>query len=98
MALPAAFAVVRRIGGHVTTTLSGSVGIPVPDGANGMWIQARVQDVYIRFDGAPASANGGFQLRAGDPPVLLVLPSGSGITAVQGASGAILESQGVYIE
>lgn len=76
MALPANFASVRIIGTHITTALSGSTNVAVPANANGMWVQARVQDVYIRFDGNPASSSGGFQLRAGDPPVLMVIQAG----------------------
>lgn len=98
MALPAGFATVRYIGTHTTTPLTGATPIPVPAGANGVYMQARVQDVYIRFDNNPASTGGGFQIRAGDPPVWYPAPGGSTIQAVQGASGATLEVQGAYVE
>lgn len=88
---------VRIVGSHITTALAGNQGIPIPANANGMWIQARVQDVYIRFDSNPASSGGSFQIRAGDPPLLMELPAGSGLNAVQGTTGAILEVQPVFI-
>lgn len=93
---PASFRVTKIVGTQTSYVLtSGSTGIPVPDSANGAWIQAKSADAYIRMDGAPASASD-FQIRAGDPPVYLPVPGGSFFNA-SGASSTLIV-QGVFVQ
>lgn len=77
--------------------MTAAVGIGLPAGANALLVQATVQDVRITFDGQPPTATHGYQLRAGDPAVIVVLMAGGSLQAIQATSGALLEVIGVSI-
>lgn len=89
------FQAIQFVGGHNTQACSSSTTITLPNGANAMLIQATGQNIRIRFDNTAPTAASGFQIRAGDPPTLLVLPSGSSFLAIQEAASGFLEWQGV---
>lgn len=88
------------VGAHATYLPSAVTNVPIPAGANAMFIQATGQNVRIKLDGTAPTTGGGFQIRAGDPPFLLPLlvtnpnqqPS---ILALQESATATLEVQGV---
>lgn len=77
------------------TNLTAVVGVPLPGAANALLVQAIGANVRITFDGQPPTSAHGFQIRAGDPPFLLVLFPGASFLAIQEAAGAALEVIGV---
>lgn len=94
------FPAIQLIGVHqtYTCTTQQSVTLPVDANgnptANGWYLQATGQDVWIRFDNNPPGVNGGFQLRAGDPPILFIAPGpGFFFKAIQAAATGFLQAQ-----
>ncbi len=86
------------VGAQTTVAnMTAAVGIALPTNANAFLLQATGQNVRITLDGQPPTAGHGFQIRAGDPPVLIVFPTyGNGsLQAIQETSGAFLEVIGV---
>lgn len=83
------------VGAHQTYTPNASTGIPVPAGANALLLQAVGQNVRVKFDAAAPSASAGFQLRAGDPPILIVLHEGQFFYVINEVAGGTLEVQPV---
>lgn len=84
------------VGNHSTYLPSAVTPIPVPNGANALLMQATGQNVRIKLDGTNPTTGGGFQIRAGDPPFLLVVqPNSPPILALQETATATLEVQGV---
>ena len=84
------------IGSHTSqVNLSTDQQLGIPLGADGIILQALTQNVRIRLDGVAATASVGFQIRAGDPPTLLLLKPNSIIHAIQEAATASLQSQAV---
>ncbi len=89
------FQALQFVGIHNTIACTTAQVITLPTGANAMLIQATGQNIRIRFDNTNPTPASGFQIRAGDPPTLLVLPSGSSFLAIQEAASGFLEWQGV---
>lgn len=90
------FQALQFVGGHNTIACTTAQVITLPSGANAMLIQATGQNIRIPFDGTNPTAASGFQIRAGDPPTLLVLPdSNRSFLAIQEAASGFLEWQGV---
>lgn len=84
------------IGSHNSqANLSTDQQLGIPSGANGIIMQALTQNVRIRLDGGVATASVGFQIRAGDPPVLIPLRVNSIIHVIQEAATASLQWQWV---
>jgi hypothetical protein len=84
------------VGAHQSIAVSTVQPVTLPANANGWYLQATGADVWIRFDGANPAVSGGFQLRAGDPPILFIAPnSGFYFNAIQASSGGILQVQPV---
>lgn len=83
-------------GNHQSLGVAALTSVPLPTGANGLILQAVSQNVRIRLDGIAPAASVGFQIKAGDAPVLLLMqPNSPTLLAIQEAAGAILEVQGV---
>jgi hypothetical protein len=51
--------------------VSSAVTLTVPDGAHTLMMQALTQNVRFTVDGTTPEATKGFQLKAGDPPIIL---------------------------
>lgn len=84
------------VGAHNSTACTSLQTITLPDGANSLLIQARGQNINIKFDGVSPTASSGFILYTSQLPVLLVLPdSKRSFLAIQEAASGILEWQGV---
>ena len=83
------------IGQHRTFTPTASTGVDVPAGANALLVQAVTQNIRFKMDGNQPSPTSGFQLRAGDPPILIVLHEGQFFYAIAETAGGILETQAV---
>lgn len=73
--------------------LSAVKAITVPDRATGMIIQALTQNVRVTIDGTAATTTLGFQIKAGDPAVLLPVYAGQVIRAIEETATAVLQYQ-----
>lgn len=97
---PIIFQPYQIVGAHQSLAVASVTNVPIPAGANAMFIQSTGQNVRITLDGSNPTTGRGFQIRAGDAPFLLVLmPLGTGgqpsILALQESATATLEVQGV---
>jgi hypothetical protein len=88
----------KPLANHVqNTSLSSVQSLLLPAGANGVLLQATSQNVRIRIDGVAPTASVGFQIRAGDPVVLIPLWQNATIRAIEEAASAKLDYQAVMI-
>lgn len=86
------------IGNHVTNaSLTSATNITVPNNANGILIQSITQNVRVKFGGNPATASEGFQIKAGDPTVLMPVPPGGTISIIQETATASVGYQFVRV-
>jgi hypothetical protein len=56
-------------------------------------IQALVQNVRYTLDGSAPAANTGFQLKAGDPPVIIPITSATTVKVIEETATADLQFQ-----
>jgi hypothetical protein len=89
------FSSYQFVGQHQTVTPTSSSPIVIPAGANAILMQAVGQNARVKFDGAQPSPTSGFQIRAGDPPVLFVGHEGQFFYVITEASGGTFEWIGV---
>jgi hypothetical protein len=62
------------VGAHNSgLAISSAVSLTIPAGASKLMIQALTQNVRFTLDGTAATTSLGFQLKAGDPPVIIPL-------------------------
>lgn len=64
-----------------------------PAGATKLLIQALDQNVRFTLDGTTPTASKGFQLRAGDPPVIIPISANTTVKVIQEAATADLQYQ-----
>lgn len=77
---------------HQTYTLATTATtLSVPLNANGILIQALTQNVRFTLDGTTPTSSKGFQLKAGDPPLMIPLQRQIVLKFVAETAGAILE-------
>lgn len=70
---------------------AGAVTLSVPLHAQSILMQALTQNIRYTLDGTTPTASTGFQLKAGDPPRLVVLSNRITLKFIRETSGAILE-------
>jgi hypothetical protein len=63
------------------------------DGATKVLVQALAQNVRYTLDGSTPTAAVGFQLKAGDPPVIILLEDGVTVTIIEEAATADMQYQ-----
>src|SRR5688572_10775987 len=86
----------KPLGAHIDGTAISSAVIlsdTAPAGASKLLIQALTQNIRFTLDGSVPTATTGFQLKAGDPPVLIPYGSGTIITVIEEAASADLQAQ-----
>ncbi len=87
----------KRIGAHVSgPTISSAVVLSdtAPANAKKLLMQAITQNIRYTLDGTTPTSTVGFQLRAGDPPVIIPYwPGDVTITVIEETSGAKLQYQ-----
>jgi hypothetical protein len=66
--------------------------LTVPGGASAIYVQALTANIRMTINGTTPTASLGFELRAGDPPVMIAT-EGAKLNFIQEATGAILEYQ-----
>lgn len=74
-------------------TISSATTLTIPAGAKKLMIQALTQNVRFTLDGTTPEAAKGFQLKAGDPPVIVPLGNRSTVIVIQEAATADLQYQ-----
>jgi len=67
--------------------------ITVPSGANKWMVQALTQNVRFTLDGTAATTTCGFQLKAGDPPIIIPVGSRTTIKVIEESATADLQYQ-----
>ena len=81
------------IGSHTDgTAISSAATLTPADGATKLLIQALDQNVRFTLDGTTPTASTGFQLVAGDPPVMIWV-AGATVKVIEEAATADLQYQ-----
>lgn len=76
------------------SSLSSAVTLTPPTGAHALLIQAITQNIRITFDGTTTpTATVGFQIRAGDPPAIVDVPTGTTVKVIQETASATVQYQ-----
>lgn len=84
------------VGSHTSSrTISSASGITAPTGSSAIIMQAITQNVRYTIDGSTPTTTEGFQLKAGDPPVMVPLGFNASINVIQEAPTAVLSWQWV---
>lgn len=83
----------NRVGVHTELAAAASTPIGMPAGAKRILIQALSQNVRYTLDNTAATATKGFQLKAGDPPILIPIGPSMGLHVIQEAATAEIEYQ-----
>lgn len=82
------------VGAHSDgATISSATTLTAPTLATKIMIQALTQNVRFTLDGTAPEAAKGFQLKAGDPPVILPLGNATVLKVIQEAATADLQYQ-----
>lgn len=75
--------------------ISSATPLTPPAGATKLLIQAITQNVRYTLDGTTPTASVGFQLKAGDPPVVIPVGEDTGVKVIQETATASLQYQWV---
>lgn len=82
------------VGSHSDgAAISASTALINPPGATKLLIQALGQNVRFTLDGSDPTASKGFQLKAGDPPVIIPISANTSIHVIQETATADLQYQ-----
>jgi len=82
------------VGAHSSgATISSVVTLTIPEGATKIMIQALTQNVRITLDGTAATSSVGFQIKAGEAPIVIPLGNSTVIKVIQEAATASLQYQ-----
>ena len=73
--------------------ITSAVVLTIAAGATKLLIQTMDQNVRYTLDSTTPTASLGFQLKAGDPPVIIILEDGITITVIEEAATADLQYQ-----
>jgi hypothetical protein len=86
------FPALHAVGAHISDTDMTAVHTMTPPaGARRLVAQALDENVRFRLDGGDPSTSVGFQLKAGDPPLEIMVPTNVVLKMIGEAPGAILE-------
>lgn len=77
------------------SSLSSAVSITTPMGSEGLLVQALTQNIRFTIDGTTPTSTLGFQLKAGDPPVLIPVAPGTVLKFIEETATANLQYQSV---
>lgn len=85
------------VGSHSDgATISSATTLTPPTGATKILIQALDQNVRFTLDGTAPTASLGFQLKAGDPAVMIPVGAGMTLKVIEEAATADLQYQWLY--
>lgn len=74
-------------------SLSSAATISIAAGSDAIAVQAFTQNVRYTLDSTTPTASTGFQLKAGDPPVLIDTPSGVTLKVIEETASASVQYQ-----
>jgi len=80
-------------GHHDGTTITSATILTPPAGATKLLMQAIGQDIRYTLDGTTPTATCGFQLKADDPPLLILVADDMVITVIEEAATADIQYQ-----
>lgn len=82
------------VGSHSDgATISSATTLSKPAGATKLLIQALGQNVRFTLDGTAPTASKGFQLKAGDPPVVIPISASTVVKVIEETATADLQYQ-----
>jgi hypothetical protein len=82
------------VGSHASgTTISSALPLVNPPGATKLLIQALSQNIRYTLDGSNPTASRGFQLKAGDPPVIIPISASTKVIVIEETATASLQAQ-----
>lgn len=82
------------VGSHTDgADISSAVELTPPAGATKLLVQALTQNVRYTLDGTTPTASKGFQMKAGDPPIVIPIDDDTTITVIEEAATADLQYQ-----
>lgn len=73
--------------------ISSAVTLTVPEGARKLLAQALTQNIRYTLDGTTPTTSAGFQLAAGDPPIVIPVDEDTTIKVIEEAATADLQYQ-----
>lgn len=81
-------------GGYTSgRTISAATTLTPVSGATKLLLQTTGQNIRFTLDGTTPTASAGFQLKAGDPPIVIPVSSATIIKVIQEAATAVLTEQ-----
>lgn len=84
----------KPVGNHTTnSSLSSSTALTNPGTGDAIVLQALTQNIRMRLDDGTPTASAGFQLKAGDPAVIVPVSASTSIKVIEETSGAVLQYQ-----
>lgn len=82
------------VGAHTqNSSLSSAVTLTIPDGASKIMLQVQTQNVRLTIDGTAPTTSKGFQLKAGNPALLIPLGRATALKVIEEAATAVLDYQ-----
>ena len=82
------------VGSHTqNSSMSSAVSITVPAGAGQWMVGALTQNVRFTLDGTTPTASKGFQIKAGEPFLLVSVTPGNTIKVIEETATAVLDYQ-----
>jgi hypothetical protein len=82
------------VGAHNSgLAIASAVTLTIPDGATKLRIQTLTQNVRYRLDGTNPTASAGFQLKAGDAPLVIAIHGAMTIRVIEEAATASMQYQ-----
>lgn len=82
------------VGSHYDgTTISSVVTLTPPTGAHGIRMQTHTQNVRYTLDGTVPTASKGFQVKAGDPAIVLPLSTSMVLKVIEETATADIQYQ-----
>lgn len=90
------FAPILPIGNHTSnSSLSSVVTLTIPANATGVYVQAITQNIrFVYWNGTQnPTTTVGFQIKAGDPPVLIPATTGQLLKFLEETASAVLQYQ-----
>jgi hypothetical protein len=82
------------VGAHTAATvISSAVTLTTPDGATKIRIQALTQNIRYRLDGSNPTTVVGFQIKAGDAPIVIPLHGAQSIRVIEETATANIQYQ-----
>jgi len=84
----------KPLGAHSSgLDVSSAVTLSVPSGATQLLIQVFTQNLRITLDGTTPTSTTGFQIKAGDPPIIIPVSWPITVKVIQEAATASLQYQ-----